>query len=345
MTTFTWRRMKQRTNDRENVKRFLEQEFNEDFGSSVTPNRYACEQNSGFVEHSDEYRKILSLMRAAATQTDFIGPRTSQFTSVFIEAIFNKILSLSRIGRLGVVVTLALIFSTAWLTWSIYAHTSDFATGPGQQMTTVLPDGSVVHLNTRTRISVEYNEKLRKIILHQGEALFDVSPNEARPFEVLAGNTSVLAVGTLFDVYSSEGGKTTVAVLGGKVLVEQNIRKIAIQKSKPTKLTVGDQLTYDRKGYHTKTSNLKFSRIYGWREGKLVFNSERLADVVSEINRYSKTEVVLGDSNLENNLVTGVFKMGRTDAIISAIEKLFGLAAVERSGKIVLVSDASANNL
>jgi transmembrane sensor len=64
----------------------------------------------------------------------------------------------------------------------------------------VLADGSVVFLNTNTKIRVRFTDKLRDIALLQGEAQFDVAKNKTRPFIVSAGDTRVRAVGTSFTV-------------------------------------------------------------------------------------------------------------------------------------------------
>ena len=65
----------------------------------------------------------------------------------------------------------------------------------GQMREIVLPDGSIVSLNTDSEISVAFSPTVRKICLLRGEALFDVAKNKARPFVVWAGGTQVRAVG------------------------------------------------------------------------------------------------------------------------------------------------------
>ena len=71
------------------------------------------------------------------------------------------------------------------------ARENSFSTAIGQIREVVLEDGSVVFLNTDTKIRVRFNEKLRDISLLQGEAQFDVAKNKERPFIVSAGDARV----------------------------------------------------------------------------------------------------------------------------------------------------------
>src|SRR6185369_14177290 len=61
-------------------------------------------------------------------------------------------------------------------------------------------------------------ENRRDVDLLEGQALFRVAHNTARPFVVHSGTTSVVAVGTQFDVYKKQAA-TVVTVIDGKVEV------------------------------------------------------------------------------------------------------------------------------
>ena len=76
-----------------------------------------------------------------------------------------------------------------------------YVTAIGEQKTITLADNSVVQLNTNSRLSVDYNDKLRGIHLIEGEAHFQVAHNPDLPFEVYTGTGVVRAVGTSFSVY------------------------------------------------------------------------------------------------------------------------------------------------
>src|SRR5690606_14686343 len=93
-----------------------------------------------------------------------------------------------------------------------------YSTGIGEQRTVKLADGSIVHLNTDSSLRVEYSPATREVHLVEGEALFVVAKEPARPFRVEAGQTTVQALGTQFNVYRRAGG-IEVSVIEGAVRV------------------------------------------------------------------------------------------------------------------------------
>src|ERR1700730_2385077 len=61
-------------------------------------------------------------------------------------------------------------------------------TAVGEQRVCPLEDGSVVYLNTDSRVEVEYTRDQRNVLLMRGEALFSVARNRSRPFIVQSGD-------------------------------------------------------------------------------------------------------------------------------------------------------------
>lgn len=76
-----------------------------------------------------------------------------------------------------------------------------YSTDIGEQRAFDLADGSVVYLNTRSRVQVSFSDERREIKLLSGEALFKVAPDRHRPFEVRLDSTVIRALGTQFNVY------------------------------------------------------------------------------------------------------------------------------------------------
>ncbi|GER04781.1 hypothetical protein JCM17846_24630 [Iodidimonas nitroreducens] len=95
----------------------------------------------------------------------------------------------------------------------------------GQQRVIDLADGSVITLNTRTRIDVAYSDQARIIQLIYGEALFDVAKDPNRPFRVLTQMGGVKAVGTVFSVRVREGDIEVLVEEGTVELSAHDIEK------------------------------------------------------------------------------------------------------------------------
>src|SRR5690606_18195659 len=87
-----------------------------------------------------------------------------------------------------------------------------------ERLAVPLDDGSLLTLNTDTRAVVRYRDGIRGVTLQKGQALFEVAKDPSRPFVVTAGQRTVTALGTAFDVRLSES-RFEVTMLEGRVVV------------------------------------------------------------------------------------------------------------------------------
>jgi transmembrane sensor len=78
----------------------------------------------------------------------------------------------------------------------------------------------------------------------------------------------------------------------------------------------------------------------GWRSGRLSFDGTPLSQAVAEINRYSRTKVVLDPAAPAQQRVTGSFKVGDTDSFVSAVGAIYGLEPRRRWDGSVLLAPA-----
>jgi transmembrane sensor len=212
------------------------------------------------------------------------------------------------------------------------------ATGVGERSLLVLPDGSRVTLNTASAVSTDYSGRERRVTLVRGQAFFDVAKDPSRPFVVVAGSREVIAVGTAFDVRLT-GRQVKVTLVEGKVRVVAVPRDIPASAGvvSPVNLDAGSMLTVRSDGAD-RIDHLDTARATSWRTGKLVFDGERLADVVAEMNRYSREQLVIGDQALEDRKVSGVFDSTGGRAVARALEA-YGLArASEQSADTIVLT-------
>ncbi|MFO7822939.1 MAG: FecR family protein, partial [Cyclobacterium sp.] len=96
---------------------------------------------------------------------------------------------------------------------------------PGQKLALELPDDSKVWVNANSKIRFPetFARESREVFL-EGEAFFEVSHDADRPFRVHSGELTTEVLGTKFNV-KSQGEKTDVALLEGKVRVKINMEK------------------------------------------------------------------------------------------------------------------------
>jgi transmembrane sensor len=215
-------------------------------------------------------------------------------------------------------------------TWEVLRHRGRFSTAKGETKVVALKDGSVVTLNTASEIVVNFSDSLRSVELIQGEALFDVAKNRARPFVVAAGDTSVRVVGTSFSV--SRLGAAPVQVLVREGIVEVfkptaiNVSPIRISANT---LAVAPPDDSDIASRAVPAAQLH--RAMAWREGLIAFEGETLAQAAAEFARYSDTRIVIDDPGLAKEEIAGLFKA--TDPVGFAHTIAISLNAQARIGE------------
>lgn len=201
-------------------------------------------------------------------------------------------------------------------------------TGVGEQREIPLADGSRLTLNTDSRVVVAYRDDRRQLRLLDGQALFEVAPDATRPFVVTAGERSITALGTVFDVrYSSH--RLAVTLLEGRVQVEDaasaEIHAGDMHHAEPRVLAPGEQLLAVKAGpaSHEQVHTPDLNRTVAWRGGQLIFRDDRLVDAIAEINRYSHRQLRLADPALAQLRVSGIVNVGQTDVFIETMTRYY----------------------
>lgn len=187
----------------------------------------------------------------------------------------------------------------------------EYVTTVGEQRSITLEDGSVVELNSQSRLRALFKENLRAIELLEGEAIFRVSKDPNRPFRVRTGATDIVAVGTAFNVKASDS-RTVVTVLEGRVRVNQ--REAAQQSAAASakavsefELAVGDQLIVARAQPAIRLSLRDTEKVTSWTERRLIFEDTPLSAAAAEFARYSARTIRIEDPTVAGRKINGVF--------------------------------------
>jgi len=184
------------------------------------------------------------------------------------------------------------------------AAESEFSTAIGQIREVVLADGSVVFLNTDTKIEVRFTENIRSISLLRGEAQFDVAKNLKRPFIVSAGDTRVRAVGTSFTV--SKLPQKPIRVLVKEGIVE--VQRADITMRDPVRATANVQAIAPVGApiVTVAVPDEKLIRDLAWQRGRIALDNQTLEDAADEFARYSEVRIVVAPA-VSDRTITGLF--------------------------------------
>lgn len=228
----------------------------------------------------------------------------------------------------------------------VQAAVRTYETAIGNQSSVRLSDGSLVMLNTNTRVDVHYSDNERRVVLQRGEANFNVRPDPDRPFNVHAGDRVVQAVGTAFNVQLRGGDNVEVTVTEGRVrvMLAPGVVRTAAMPARldmaalETPVVAGEIAVIEPSlsSVH-KLAPEDVEIELAWQHGMLIFRGEPLETVLREVGRYTTVDFEMADPSLGEMRVGGYFRAGDIDGLLVALRENFGIRASRAAdGRIVL---------
>ena len=216
-------------------------------------------------------------------------------------------------------------------------------TGPGEQRTVDLSDGTQVSLNANTRVVVQYDERVRKVTLARGEALFNVIKHQPRPFIVVIGDRKVVAMGTSFEVRREDpaGSAFAVTLVEGRIAIEPLSWPDALPSDSLPELKLlnpGERLRFDGNATEKRDSPA-IDRVTAWQRGRLIFDDTSLSEAAAEFNRYGSHKLIIDGAELGKLRVGGVFKISDPSSFALAMSKTYHLRILNRGNKTVLTDE------
>ena len=198
-----------------------------------------------------------------------------------------------------------------------------YANAIGLPQTLRLTDGTQLRLDAESAVTVRLDATQREVILEHGRAEFAVAADPQRPFLVRAAGNTIRDIGTVFQVSRDQDG-VTVGLLKGKVAVSGR----SGNQPWTSELKPAQQLHIDGSGVAGAIAPLDLATAQGWTRGELAFRDRRLDDLLDDMNRYSKTQLRLGDPSLAGLEVSGSFHAGDQDALAKALARGWQLRVV-----------------
>lgn len=198
----------------------------------------------------------------------------------------------------------------------------------------ILPDGSSIAIDAKSKIKIKYVNNKREVVLYSGQAMFNVKKDAQRPFVITSGQTAIEVVGTRFEVSNIED-TTTVSVLNGKVKVGymatlfQEPRNISF-------LTQGQKMAVSNSGQVTYLGKTNLDEIASWVNDELIFRKITLQNAFKHFARYQDIEVIFENKEAGNKLFSGKFHTNDIDTFIFAIQKIYPIQIIKENKRIVI---------
>jgi len=163
-----------------------------------------------------------------------------------------------------------------------------------------LADGTKVWVNSNTKL--KYPVKFignKRLVYLEGEAYFEVTKDKNKPFIVKTyAGMEVEVLGTKFNIEAYKGNdniKTTL--LSGKVRVNKAKEESILKPNQ--------QAVFDRMSGEIVKRDVDAYRYIAWKEGKFLFDNERLEDIMIKLSRWYNVEVFYMNQEVKDFHFTG----------------------------------------
>lgn len=202
----------------------------------------------------------------------------------------------------------------------------------GGEYITRLPDGSVVHLNagSELKVPVYFGTESREVWL-RGEGFFEVVHRENLIFTVHTDKADISVLGTEFDVraYTDEKEVMTTLVQGAVGVSSGG----TYDRLKP-----GEQARIAGKG-DVRVAEVDIYPFIAWKNGRMVFENERLEKIMAELQRWYDFELFYADPDVkEMHFTIDILKYEEISKVLNLMERMNKVKFTQKGRTVVVNS-------
>jgi transmembrane sensor len=140
--------------------------------------------------------------------------------------------------------------------------------------------------------------------------------------------------------------ETVVTVIEGEVAVvdyaQLNVASPMVLPELAVHVTAGTRADVADNEKIRTASVANPAAVTAWRSGRLIFDGEPLIKVIAEFNRYNEVQLVLENSQLSDEPISGVFDADQPLALARFLERSGAIEPIQPSGgSIALVPAAT----
>ncbi len=189
----------------------------------------------------------------------------------------------------------------------------------GKRTQIIFSEGTKVWLNSGSKLvyPAVFSDSKREVYI-EGEALFDVIHINDKPFIVSTKDFEIKDLGTVFNVSVYSDDKYSSAILD-KGKIELIYHGTSILTRKKLDMSPGTMAVFDRDQKSFKQKQVNTQKYLSWREGYLIFNSERLQNILIKLSRYYNIEMVITDNQLKNETFSGLLDLKNSPEEVLAV--------------------------
>jgi ferric-dicitrate binding protein FerR (iron transport regulator) len=175
----------------------------------------------------------------------------------------------------------------------------------GKRTLITLSEGTKVWLNSGSKLifPAVFSENKREVYI-DGEAVFEVTHSETTPFYVQTRDFDIKVLGTVFNVSSYADDKNSSTVLQ-KGKIELSYKGNAIFTNEKFTILPGTMAVFNPDKNNFTKEKVNPQDYMSWHDGYLVFNNEKLINILKRLSRYYNVDILLTDAKIQNETFSG----------------------------------------
>lgn len=202
---------------------------------------------------------------------------------------------------------------------------ADLRTGTGERRAYPLPDGSVVTLNARSAVDLQFDDRVRVLRLREGAVYVRVAADAARPFIVASPDGEVQALGTVFGVARDARGSVAC-------VIEHSVEVRAAGQRRV--LAAGEGARFGAHGIGAPDAAL--AEAAAWHDGMLVVRDQPLGEVVAALRPYRRGFLRIS-AKAARLRVLGAFPLDDTDRVLESLRQTLPIEVATLGGWLVSI--------
>jgi ferric-dicitrate binding protein FerR (iron transport regulator) len=205
----------------------------------------------------------------------------------------------------------------------------------GSRTEVALPDGTTVWLNSGSRLDYRVDFHDYRYVVLSGEAFFEVARMEKIPFLVKTNIFNITVLGTSFNVRAYPGERSSqVFLTEGSIRLQSEKYGLSDTMLSPMEKAVfGGAANPD--GFEI-LHNVNPRESLGWRDGRLIFNGERLRDLADKMERWYNVDIEIPNEKLAEERITGEFAGESIEQALGALQRSLSFTYTKRDNLIYI---------
>ncbi len=206
-----------------------------------------------------------------------------------------------------------------------------FTSPKGSISQMLLPDSSVVFLNSGSELKYADGKKNRTALLN-GEAWFDISKNDKKPFIVQTPHYNIRVTGTKFNVKAYPGDEIFATTLEeGSVQIIPSGKKMSTETLIP-----GQQFTWNKTEGSVAVKQVNTKMYTAWKNNELIFIKMKLKELIVLLERKYGVDIEFKDSVIPDYHYDGTIKNETILEVLDLLQETLPIGYTIEDQRIII---------